>query len=112
MALVQPPQDVDKYLAPLPEGATIRRGVRCRPDLITWFVRTAADLGGIDRLIPVLGRDGLWICSPKKTSGVGSDLSQRLVQRAGPDRGLMDYNICSIDETWSASRFTRRRGAG
>ena len=109
VALVQPPQGVEEHLVPLPEGATLRRGLRGRPDLIMWFVRNGADLGGIDRLIPVLGRDGLWICWPKKTSGVGSDLSHGLVQRAGLDRGLMDYKICSIDQTWSGLRFTRRR---
>jgi len=109
VALVSPPEGIDETLAPLPEGATLRRGLRGRHDLIIWFVRRAAGLeADIERVAGLLGRDGLWICWPKKSSGSASDLSHGVVQRCGLAAGLMDYKICSVDETWSALRFTRR----
>ena len=49
---------------------------------------------------------GLWICWPKKASGVESDLTQTVVRRAGLDAGLMDFKICAVDDTWSGLRFT------
>ncbi len=54
------------------------------------------------------GPDGLWIAWPKRTSGVSSDLSQTVVREIGLSSGLVDYKICSIDETWSGLRFTPR----
>ena len=54
------------------------------------------------------GSDGLWIAWPKRASGVSSDLSQTVVRQIGLSAGLVDYKVCSIDETWSALRFTVR----
>ena len=51
----------------------------------------------------------IWICWPKKASGVPSDLSQAAVRRYGMDRGLVDYKVASIDETWSGLRFARKK---
>ena len=51
---------------------------------------------------------GLWICWPKKTSPLASDLGQPEVRKAGLDAGLVDFKICAVDETWSGLRFTRR----
>ena len=59
-----------------------------------------------------IGKDGLWVIWPKKTSDTQSDLSQVIVRRIGMDAGLVDYKIASIDETWSGLRFAvkKRRG--
>ena len=52
---------------------------------------------------------GLWIVWPKKSSGVTSNVSQGVVREVGLAAGLVDYKVCSIDETWSGLRFTRRK---
>jgi hypothetical protein len=51
----------------------------------------------------------LWICWPKKTSGVQSDLSEREVRDYALERGLVDFKIAAIDQTWSGLRFSRRK---
>jgi len=51
---------------------------------------------------------GLWLCWPKKASGVATDLADMVVQKIGLDGGLVDNKICSIDATWSAMRFVFR----
>ena len=52
--------------------------------------------------------DGLfWLCNPKKTGAIASDLSRDIVWdlvRAGSS-GLRPVMQISIDETWSALRF-------
>jgi hypothetical protein len=50
----------------------------------------------------------IWIAWPKKASGVMTDLSQQVVREVGLGAGLVDYKVCSIDETWSGLLFTRR----
>jgi hypothetical protein len=55
-------------------------------------------------------KGGLWIAWPKKASGVATDLTQADVRRIGLASGLVDYKICTIDETWSGLLFARRKG--
>ena len=51
----------------------------------------------------------LWICWPKKTAGVQSDLSERDVCAYAMDRGLVDFKVAAIDQTWSGLRFVRQK---
>jgi len=51
----------------------------------------------------------LWICWPKKASGLQSDLDQPTVRHYGMDRGLVDFKVAAIDATWSGLRFARKK---
>jgi hypothetical protein len=51
---------------------------------------------------------GLWLCWPKKSSGVVTDIGEADVRAAGLEVGLVDNKIAAIDETWSGLRFVRR----
>jgi hypothetical protein len=51
----------------------------------------------------------LWICWPKKASGVQSDLDQVFVRCHAMDRGLVDFKVAAIDATWSGLRFARKK---
>jgi len=107
------PDGFEQNLDTLPRGVTFRRRARGRCDLLIWFSRTRADLERrIDPMGQLAGRDGLWVAWPKKTSGVRSDLTQNIVRETGLAAGLVDYKVCSIDNTWSGLRFTRRREDG
>jgi hypothetical protein len=78
--------------------------------LAIWFVRSRRELDA--RIGAVAGRVAgfpLWIAWPKKTGGSAPDVTQQDVRRAGLAEGLVDYKICSIDATWSALLFRRRR---
>lgn len=56
-----------------------------------------------------LARDGgLWLCWPKKSSGVATDLSGDVVRAYGLAEGLVDNKVCAVDEVWSGLRFVRR----
>jgi hypothetical protein len=51
----------------------------------------------------------LWICWPKKTSGLHSDISEREVRGYAMERGLVDFKVAAIDQTWSGLRFARKK---
>ena len=53
---------------------------------------------------------GLWVCWPKKASGVKTDLTDVEVRAFGIEAGLVDVKVCAVDETWSGLRFVRRLG--
>jgi CheY-like chemotaxis protein len=103
------PHDFEKLLVGLPDGVDVRReGPRDR-DLTLWFVRSAEELErDMSEMALQAENAGLWICWPKRASGVESDVSQNVVRRIGLAAGLVDFKISSIDPTWSGLRFTRR----
>ena len=104
------PDDFQDTLGSLPGDVTLRRRVQGRCDLIVWFVGSRRQLRQrVERYGQKAGPGGLWICWPKKASGVKSDLSERVVRETGLANGLVDYKIASIDQTWSGLRFTRRK---
>ncbi len=50
----------------------------------------------------------LWLCWPKKASGVATDLFDGVVRRLGLAAGLVDIKTCAVDETWSGLKFVYR----
>ena len=110
VALPGAPDDFETTLGELPEDVVFRRRVQGRCDLIVWFVGSRRELRQrVQRYGQRAGPGGLWICWPKKASGVKSDLSERVVRETGLANGLVDYKIAAIDQTWSGLRFTRRK---
>ena len=79
--------------------------------LVMLFSPSVADLErGFDTAKTAIAPGGtLWICWPKKASGVQSDLDQPTVRRYAMDRGLVDFKVAAIDATWSGLRFSRKK---
>jgi hypothetical protein len=51
---------------------------------------------------------GLWVCWPKRSSKVPTDLSENAIRDYGLAMGLVDNKVAAIDETWSGLRFVYR----
>ena len=109
VALIGAPDGFERTVGPLPDGASFTRATRSACDLVLLFVRTQSEFR--KRLDGATKRGGgeLWVCWPKKASGLQTDLGELLVRETGLARGLVDYKIAAIDETWSGLRFTRRK---
>ncbi|UCD04924.1 MAG: DUF3052 family protein [candidate division WOR-3 bacterium] len=109
VTLLDAPRGFDKMLVPIPAGVSFRRRLGKKNDLIVWFVKSDGVLR--DRIKNIAGRvgnSGVWIVWPKKSSGVDSDLSQTSVRKIGLSSGLVDYKVCSIDQTWTGLKFSVR----
>jgi hypothetical protein len=50
----------------------------------------------------------LWVSWPKKSSGVPSDLDENVVRAIGLKAGLVDVEVCAVDEVWSGLKFVIR----
>jgi hypothetical protein len=96
------------------EGALLSTRLRGSFDVVIQFALSRTTLERrLDVLIAALEpRGGLWIAWPKRSSGVRSDLDERVVREIGLATGLVDNKVCAIDETWSGLRFVRRLSAG
>lgn len=113
IGLVGAPRGFEEKLGKLPAGAAAKRGLRTAPDLLLWFVKSRAEVtAGVMEMGKAAGAGGLWMIWPKKTSGVKTSLTQQIVREIGLASGLVDYKVCSVDETWTGLRFTRRAKKG
>jgi len=95
-------------------GKALRRAelVEAGPaQLVMLFCADSAALAGgfKDAKAAIAPGGSLWICWPKKSSGVRSDIGQVEVRRHAMDRGLVDFKVAAIDETWSGLRFARKK---
>jgi hypothetical protein len=53
--------------------------------------------------------DGMiWVSWPKKSSGVQTDLNENVIRELALRMGLVDVNVCAVDETWSGLKLVRR----
>jgi hypothetical protein len=87
-----------------------RRPGRDPYDVVLLFAPDAARLHARwPALVPRLTTAGrLWVCWPKKSSGVPTDLTENVVRDVGLANGLVDVKVCAIDATWSGLAFVRR----
>jgi hypothetical protein len=109
-ALAQAPADFESTLGELPEGVTIIHEADPGAEVTLWFLRSLSDLEeGIERMAKISGGGRLWICWPKKASGIVTDVTQKELRSIGLASGLVDFKICAIDATWSGLCFTRRK---
>lgn len=107
VALAAAPQDFEKALAPLPEGARVTRRLPAAADILLWFVASPRELAA--KVAALGGRAKyLWICWRKKGSAPKGDLTQNEVRRVGLAAGLVDFKIASLDDIWSGLCFKRR----
>lgn len=110
LALLGSPPAAARLLAPLPEGVGLVGPRASEVDCILLFSRSTADLarrfGLAAKRLTTAGM--LWICWPKKTSGVATDLSEAEIRAIGLAAGLVDVKVCAVDDTWSGLKFVRR----
>ena len=110
VAVIHPPEAFEEQLGELEEGVWLRPAISRQTNLAIWFVRSRLELeDGIDIMLTrlPLGRS-IWIAYPKSSSRFASDLTQNDLRSIAIASGLVDYKICSIDQDWSALKFTRK----
>ena len=111
VVLINAPKNFAKELQPLPENVRLKSGQPRKPlDFIILFVDSARALQKeLPKLKQKLASDGiLWVCWPKKSSGVETDLSFDIVQQSGLKIGLVDVKICAVNDIWSGLKFVYR----
>ena len=110
VTLIRAPKGFESTLGELPEGARVSRRRGKTQDVILWFTKSKKALDdGIDHMGQLAKKGAIWIIWPKRASGMKSDLTQNIVRQTGLSHGLVDYKICSVDDTWSGLLFTWRK---
>jgi hypothetical protein len=57
-------------------------------------------------LLPLLAPDGfVWVCWPKKSSGVETDITEDTIRKIALPLHLVDVKVCAVDEIWSGLKL-------
>jgi hypothetical protein len=114
---VNPPPELDLWLAPLPPGVlqTDRPPKPRGADVVLCFIRSRNDLS---KRFPAAKRalktdGGLWIAWPKLAARKvdpcwESDLTEHDIRALGLASGLVDNKVCAISDIWSGLRLVYR----
>lgn len=110
VVLVGAPPGFASILEPLPAGVRLSAKADSAADLYVAVARGARELvAHFTLLARTADRQTLWTMWPKKASRVKSDLDGNVVRETGLAAGWVDFKVCSVDDTWSALAFKRRR---
>ncbi len=108
--LVAAPDHIADLIGALPAGAVLLRQTRPPLDVVLLFVTERRVLER--RLLELAERmernAGLWVCWPKRASGVATDVTEDVIRDVALAAGLVDNKVCAIDETWSGLRIVYR----
>jgi hypothetical protein len=107
IAVLNAPPRYLEDLGALPEGVQFADGPDGTLDFVQLFIKNSGEYErmGAAALRAVKPDGLLWICYPKKTSGVESDLDRDAVWKMLVPTGLRPVTQVAIDEVWSALRF-------
>ncbi len=113
--LVAAPAGVVAALEPLPAGVEVITVARDQPikrpaqAILLWFVRSRAELARDLAAVADQTQAGpVWLAWPKQKGSLAGDLTLPWVRQTGLAAGLVDFKICSLDDTWSALCFAWR----
>ncbi len=110
VALLASPKGFADRLKPLPSKVTFTARADVTADLYIGFSKSARELQAhLSAVQGVADRQTLWLLWQKKASGVKTDIDGNVVRRAGLASGWVDFKVCSVDATWSALAFKRRK---
>jgi len=108
-AVIDPPRNYANVIGELPAGASLEEILEEAPadasPITLWFVHdSAACREALPGMRKLAARTKLWILWRK-----GSGVTQPFLRESAAVVGLVDYKICSVDATWSAMLFARRK---
>jgi hypothetical protein len=110
VALLASPKGFASGLRPLPAKVSFTARAEGDAGLFICFAKSIAELQAHILAIPSsVIQQTMWLAWPKKASGVPSDLDGNVVRTTGLAAGWVDFKVCSVDATWSALAFKRRK---
>lgn len=107
LCIINAPDGYIEMLTPLPAGATVDKALEGEYDFIQLFVQWQKDLAPFaPQFKGHLGKKGaLWLCYPKQSAKVGTDITRDKGWDAAWAEGLQGCSLISINDVWSAMKF-------
>ena len=99
--------NVPTKVKPLLKGLEQTTRAPKQPDASILFAADSKELARVFKKVEgkLRGDPVLWVCYPKGSSGVETDLNRDVLWHALWPNGLRPVSQISLDDTWSAMRF-------
>ena len=108
---INPPDNFDELLAPLPDGVTMLAAPLAEIDLIHLFTNSREELfGKLAECVRLIKQNGsIWVSWYKKAAKLPTEITEDTVREAAFPLGLVDIKVCAVDEKWSGLKLVIRR---
>jgi hypothetical protein len=105
-----PPAGFHTVLGRLPKNVVELDKPISDTDFIITFMHAKKELADVyPKMLNYLSPEGvIWVCWPKESAGVKSDLTGKIVRDTGVNSGMSDVKVSSIDDTWSGLKFVKK----
>ena len=105
------PAEFAEWLDPLPGNVLLSSRIRTA-DVVVMFCVTEKDVTrGLARATKAIDATGsIWLCWPKKASGIDSPLQRReTMMGLMTPSGLVDVKVGAVSEVWSGLKWVVRK---
>ena len=108
---INPPDNFDELLAPLPDGVTMLAAPLAGIDLIHLFTNSREELfGELGKCVRIIKQNGsIWVSWYKKAAKLPTEITEDAIREAAFPLGLVDIKVCAVDEKWSGLKLVIRR---
>ncbi len=108
---VDAPRHYLDLLTNLPADAQITTTITKNARFVHLFVIERKLLAReLTRIRRAIADDGvLWVSWPKKSAGVGTDVTEDVIRAEALPLGFVDVKVCAVDDTWSGLKLMIRR---
>jgi hypothetical protein len=108
--LVDPPAGFRELLGDVGDAVEQRHLMPTIDVVVAFFTRRATLVAAWPRLTSPAEPDGaVWVCWPKRTSSIETDLTEDVLRAELLPSGWVDNKVCAIDGDWSGLRFVQRK---
>ena len=110
VAVIDGPRDYARVIGVLPERVEFAEESGSDCAVTIWFVQDPeAYLSALPEMRRLAATSRLWVAWPKKTARKDSLLNENLIRELAIESGLVDYKVCSVNETWSGLCFALKK---
>jgi hypothetical protein len=107
VAVIDPPHDYAQVIGDLPGGASLDEDAAGDSKIALWFVHGVPEfIAALPRMRRLAARTRLWIVWRKKKA---DGLDGNFIRAGANQVGLVDYKICSLNDTWSGMVFAIKK---
>ncbi len=110
LLFINSPQGYDEVLGRLPKNVVVVDDITDELDFVQMFSKSKKEVDvTFPKLVASIRHEGIiWVCWPKGSSKIKTDLTGSMVREVGNANGMVDVKVSSIDDTWSGLKFVNK----
>jgi hypothetical protein len=108
---VDPPDNFDQLLEPLPTGVVLLDSATEEVDVIHLFANSRDELfSRLAECVRLIKQNGsIWVSWYKKAAKLPTEITEDSIRDAAFPLGLVDIKVCAVDEKWSGLKLVIRK---